>query len=206
MSGPMPMLAAFIAAVFAMPVSGATAAAPAQQVTTLTYVTASAATAPGAETRVRASSAGVAVHAEPSQHIAAGQRLGKDVAGPQIVVATGVAANGGDEAFHYTSSRWIESITANGLRKGSYATPNGSLSPLQASLELALPPNRALPNAAIRIDLAGLRKAGYKVPTPTRVSSTVTGAGGRTYSMPGGGYEIQFPYSIPSEFLKVVPR
>lgn len=116
------------------------------------------------------------------------------------------AAKAGDEAFHYTSSRWIESITTNGLRKGSYATPNGSLSPLQASLELALPPNRALPDAAIRIDLAGLRKAGYEIPTPTRVSSTVTGAGGRTYSMPGGGYEIQFPYSIPAEFLKVVPR
>jgi hypothetical protein len=39
MTGPIvPMLAAFIAAVFAMPASGATTAAPAQQVTTLTYV------------------------------------------------------------------------------------------------------------------------------------------------------------------------
>lgn len=116
-----------------------------------------------------------------------------------------VAAKAGDEAFHYTSSKWIESITTNGLNKGAYATPNGSLSPLQASLELALPPNRALPDAALRIDLAGLRKAGYEIPTPTRVSSTVS-SGGRTYSMPGGGYEMQFPYAIPPEFIKVVPR
>lgn len=115
------------------------------------------------------------------------------------------ATKAGDEAFHYTSSKWIESITTNGLNKGAYATPNGSLSPLQASLELALPPNRALPDAALRIDLAGLRKAGYEIPTPTRVSSTVS-SGGRTYSMPGGGYEMQFPYAIPPEFIKVVPR
>jgi hypothetical protein len=116
-----------------------------------------------------------------------------------------VAAKGGDEAFHYTSSKWIESITTNGLNKGSYATPNGSLSPLQASLELALPPNRALPDAALRIDLAGLRRAGYDIPQPTRVSSTVS-SGGRTYSMHGGGYEMQFPYAIPPEFIKVVSR
>ncbi|HML50004.1 MAG TPA: RHS repeat-associated core domain-containing protein [Propionicimonas sp.] len=115
------------------------------------------------------------------------------------------SAKTGDEAFHYTSSKWIESITTNGLNKGAYATPNGSLSPLQASLELALPPNRALPDAVLRIDLAGLRKAGYDIPTPTRVSSTVS-SGRRTYSMPGGGYEMQFPYAIPPEFIKVVPR
>jgi hypothetical protein len=76
-----------------------------------------------------------------------------------------------------------------------YASPAHDL-PINHT-KLALPPNRALPDAAIRIDLAGLRKAGYEIPTPTRVSSTVTGAGGRTYSMPGGGYEMQFPYSIP---------
>ena len=128
-----------------------------------------------------------------------------DKAGFAVVQRSTVAAKTGDEAFHYTSSKWIESITTNGLNKGAYATPNGSLSPLQASLELALPPNRALPDAALRIDLAGLRKAGYDIPLPTRVSSTVS-HGGRTYSMPGGGYEMQFPYAIPPEFIKVVPR
>lgn len=83
---------------------------------------------------------------------------------------------------------------------------DGSLSQLQASLDLALPPNRALPDATIRIDLAGLRGAGYEIPTPTRVSGTVTGAGGRVYTMLGGGYEMQFPYEIPSKYLAVVPR
>jgi hypothetical protein len=28
---------------------------------------------------------------------------------------------------------------------------------------------------------------------------------GRSYNMPGGGYEMQFPYPIPPEFIKVVP-
>lgn len=95
---------------------------------------------------------------------------------------------------------------SDGLRKGAYATPNGNLSPLQATLDLALPPNRALPNATLRIDLAGLRKAGYEIPTPSRVSSTVTGSGGRVYNMPGRGYEMQFPYEIPPHFLSEVPR
>jgi hypothetical protein len=117
-----------------------------------------------------------------------------------------VAAKAGDEAFHYTSSKWLDGIMSGGLRKGAYATPDGSLSPLQATLDLALPPNRALPIATLRIDLAGLRKAGYEIPSPTRVSSTVTGPGGRVYNMPGGGYEMQFPYEIPPQFLSVVPR
>jgi hypothetical protein len=32
-----------------------------------------------------------------------------------------------DEAFHYTSSQWVEGITQKGLRPGTYATPNGTL-------------------------------------------------------------------------------
>lgn len=116
------------------------------------------------------------------------------------------AATAGDEAFHYTSTKWLNGIMSDGLRKGAYATPEGTLSPLQATLDLALPPNRALPNVTIRIDLAGLRNSGYEIPTPTRVSSTVTGAGGRVYTMPGGGYEILFPYEIPPQFLSVVER
>jgi hypothetical protein len=83
------------------------------------------------------------------------------------------------------------------------ATPEGTLSPLQAQLDLALPPNRGLPDIKIRIDIAGLRNAGCDIPEVTRVSSTVTGAGGRVYTMPGGGYEMQFPYAVPGDFLKV---
>lgn len=47
-----------------------------------------------------------------------------------------------DEAFHYTFDDAVESISRNGLRPGSYATPAGNLSPLQAQIDLALPPNR----------------------------------------------------------------
>ena len=54
----------------------------------------------------------------------------------------------------------------------------GELSPLQAQIDLALPPNRGLPDAIIRINLAGLREAGYDLPPLRRV--------GRSYGMPGG--------------------
>jgi hypothetical protein len=47
----------------------------------------------------------------------------------------------------------------------------------------------------VRIDLAGMRQAGYEIPELTRVS-------GR---LPGGGYEMQFPYPIPPQFISVVP-
>lgn len=60
--------------------------------TILSSATASAASNPTAETRVGASAVVVDVFVEPPQDVRAGQRLGKDVAGPGIVVATGVAA------------------------------------------------------------------------------------------------------------------
>ena len=108
------------------------------------------------------------------------------------------------DVFHYTSGEFVDSISANGLRPGSYATPNGSLSPLQAQIDLALPPNTGLRDAVMRVDVAGLREAGYEIPSITQVTGTVTGPGGRIYTMPGGGYEMQFPYAIPPEFIKVV--
>ena len=107
------------------------------------------------------------------------------------------------EAFHYGFSRYAKSIEANGLRAGTYATPVGNLSPLQAQIELALPPNRGLPDMMVRIDVAGLRRAGYEIPSVTRVSNTVTGSDSRVYTMPGGGYEMQFPYRIPAEYVNV---
>lgn len=110
-----------------------------------------------------------------------------------------------EEAFHYTDAKWLDSMMEGGLRPGTYATPEGGLSPLQAKLDLALPPNRALPNAVVRIDVSGLRSSGYEIPQVSRVSSTVTGPGGRVYTMPGGGTEMQFPYAIPSQFLKGMP-
>jgi len=110
-----------------------------------------------------------------------------------------------DEAFHYTARQWGDVIKREGLRPGSYGTPNGNLSGLGAKLELALPPTRCAPDIRIRIDLEGLRKAGYEIPTPSRVSNVVRGPDGRVYTMPGGGYEMQFPYEIPGKFLEVLP-
>ncbi|MCX7146239.1 MAG: Ig-like domain-containing protein, partial [Sulfuritalea sp.] len=101
-----------------------------------------------------------------------------------------------DEAFHYTFGRAVTSIESQGLRAGSYATPNGALSPLQAQIDLALAPNRGLPESLLRVDLAGMRQAGYQIPEVTQV--------GRSFRMPGGGFEMQFPYPIPPEFIKVI--
>ncbi len=100
------------------------------------------------------------------------------------------------EAFHYTFSRVIATMEKQGLRAGTYATPNGTLSPLQAQIDLALPPNRGLRDALVRIDLAGLRQAGYEIPQVTRIA--------RKFGMPGGGFEMQFPYAIPPQFIKII--
>jgi RHS repeat-associated protein len=100
------------------------------------------------------------------------------------------------EAFHYTASQNVESIMQNGLRPGSYATTAGDLSPLQAQVDLALPPNRGLPESLIKIDLGGLSKAGYEIPDVSQA--------GRMFNMPGGGTEMQFSYPIPSQFLQVI--
>lgn len=61
--------------------------------------TASASATVGAETRVGALNVAAEVPVGPPEHIAAGQRLGNNVAGPGIVVATGVAANTGNRVF-----------------------------------------------------------------------------------------------------------
>ena len=59
----------------------------------------------------------------------------------------------------------------------------------------------------IRIDLNAMRKAGYEIPIPKRVSNVVTDpVTGRVYTMPGGGYEMQFPYDIPSQYVEVPGR
>lgn len=104
----------------------------------------------------------------------------------------------GSSAFHHTTSQAVDSIASKGLYPGSYATPTKGLSPLQAHIELALNPAGGARNAVLEIDLAGLRAAGYEIPQVTRV----TGA----YNMPGGGYEMRFPYEVPPEFIKVIQR
>ncbi len=102
----------------------------------------------------------------------------------------------GAVAYHYTFEKWLSSIRVHGLKKGTYATPNGTLTPLQAHIDLALPPNRGLPDVVIRIDLAGLRNAGFEIPQFTRV--------GRHHNMPGGAFEIEFTYPVPPEFVTIL--
>ena len=119
-------------------------------------------------------------------------------------IADQAATKAVNDVFRYTKGEFVDSISTNGLRPGSYATPNGGLSPLQAQIDLALPPNTGLRDAVMRVDVAGLRQSGYEIPAISRVTGTVTGPGGRVYTMPGGGYEMQFPYAIPPEFIKVV--
>jgi RHS repeat-associated protein len=110
-----------------------------------------------------------------------------------------IARTAGDDlgrAFHHTFDDVVDSIRGTGLRPGSYATPTDGLSPLQAHIELALDPSRGARNSVLEIDVQGLRAAGYEIPAVNRVS-------GR-FGMAGGGYEMQFPYAVPPEFIRVI--
>jgi hypothetical protein len=50
----------------------------------------------------------------------------------------------------------------------------------------------------IRIDLEGLRKAGYEIPSPTKVPAQ--------FGQPGGGWQYFFEYMIPRDFITVLPQ
>jgi RHS repeat-associated protein len=117
-------------------------------------------------------------------------KIGGNAAGREGKVLT--------EAFHHTTSEFADQIAKSGLRPGSYATPTGGLSPLQAHIELALNPVGGARNAVLQVDIAGLRAAGYEIPQATRVTGQ--------FGMAGGGWEIKFPYAVPKEFLKVITR
>ena len=103
--------------------------------------------------------------------------------------------------YHYTGEGNVGSILEKGLTPGRtgqvFTTTNGSLTPIQAQIELALSPNRGLPGALLEIDAAALQRAGIK-PTfgPARVLPTG--------NAPGGGVEIIFGEQIPAEFIKRV--
>jgi hypothetical protein len=74
------------------------------------------------------------------------------------------------------------------MPKGRSTRPRLAVCPRSGvQIELALPGNRVR-NAVVKIDLEGLRKAGYKIPRPTRV----TGRFGR----PGSGWEYEFDSDI----------
>lgn len=105
------------------------------------------------------------------------------------------------KAYHYTRAASADKIMAKhsrGLKSSSgtiFATPNKGLSPLQAQLDLALPPNRGLSDAILEIDLDGLRRAGIDIGDPGKV--------GRSFNMPGGGLEMLIhTKTLPKRFLK----
>lgn len=116
-------------------------------------------------------------------------------------VASHVAKGGAPEKlFHFTQSRNAGAMAETGLRRGAsgkvFTTPQGNLSPLQAQIGLALPPNRGLPNAVSEIDVATLRRLGIDVPAPTQV--------GRSFNLPGGSLEVPILRNIPLEALRRV--
>jgi RHS repeat-associated protein len=115
--------------------------------------------------------------------------------------AVGRAVN---KVYHYTTDASAQKILRDGLLPGQtsgkvYTTPNGTLSPVQAQIELALPPNRGLPNATLEIDMKGLRQAGITPSLgPVRVQPT--------RNAPGGGTEIIFNQAIPPQFIRPVGK
>ena len=114
-------------------------------------------------------------------------------------LAKGVATARAGKLYHYTSAD-PEAIASQGLRAGSagkvFTTPNGGLSPLQAQLDLALPPTRAIPQHLIEIDVNTLTSLGIDVPAPNLI--------GRAFNMPGGGLEVVFPHGLPASALTVL--
>jgi RHS repeat-associated protein len=100
--------------------------------------------------------------------------------------------------YHYTSSKHADGILENGLQPGMsgkvYTTPDGTKSGLQAQIDLALPPNRGIPNALFEIDAKSLSRSGVKVPDATTVR--------RDFNMPGGGQEVVLDNLVPPEAIK----
>ncbi len=160
--------------------------------------TTSANAAVSAQSRVWAFDLAEQVHVAGQRALTLELQWGSALAEYDCASSSLLAATGADDlarVFHHTFDDALESSQRTGLRPGSYATPTDGLSPLQAHIELALPPNGAR-NAVLQIDVQGLRSAGYQIPEVTRVRGQ--------FGLPGGGYEMQFPYAIPPEFITVV--
>jgi hypothetical protein len=109
------------------------------------------------------------------------------------------AKEGAGKLYHYTGADPAK-IAAEGLVPGAsgkvFTTPAGNLSPLQAQIDLALPPNRGLPGHLLEIDVGKLQTMGVQIPKAAQV--------GRMFNMPGGGIEVVFRHAIPAEAIRVV--
>jgi len=125
--------------------------------------------------------------------------VGRTASRPQLLLPAGrqpvallpeyaesLAARGAEtlppKLYHYTRAENVENILQKGLgydRPLTWTTPAGNLSPVQAQIELALPPNRGYPNALFEIDTATLQKLGINPAVgPQRIMSTPNAAGG----------------------------
>ena len=74
-----------------------------------------------------------------------------------------------------------------------FTTPDGTKSGLQSQIDLALPPNRGVPDALLEIDTRTLNQMGVKLPEASPVR--------RDFNMPGGGQEVIFDTLIPPEVI-----
>jgi len=126
-------------------------------------------------------------------------------AGAVRVGLPNVGANGvgAKPLYHYTSGEAANSVVSQGLQVGRdgfvYTTPNSSLTPFQAQIELALPANRPVPNALLQINVEGLNRVGiFPVIGPHPVQGNLPGLGA------GGGTEVLFDQAIPPQFIQRV--
>lgn len=107
-------------------------------------------------------------------------------------------SNNSGKLYHYTSSKYVDSILKNGLKPGAsgkvFTTPDKTKSGLQAQIDLSLPPNRGTPDAVIEIDMKILKQMGIKIPDTSLVK--------RDFNMPGGGQEVIFDTLIPPEAIR----
>jgi hypothetical protein len=55
-----------------------------------------------------------------------------------------------------------------------FTTPDGTKSGLESQVDLALPPNRGVPDALLEIDTRTLNQRGVKIPEATRCVATST--------------------------------
>lgn len=91
-----------------------------------------------------------------------------------------------------------QALWKRGLRPGTFATLDGTLTPAEAQRLLALDPALGLRDMMLRIDLAALENAGFELPPVTEVAPK--------FGMPGGGTEMQFPYLIEPQYVTPVRR
>jgi len=111
---------------------------------------------------------------------------------------SGFGGGGGSQyLYHYTSGVAAQSISRQGLnvsRDGvSYLTNQRNLLPLQTQIELALPANRPLPNAIIRVNVSGFYPLLIR-----RTTGNLSGYGA------GGGTEFLFNRPIPASRIIII--